>query len=73
MISIIGYIASIFTILSFTFKDIVKLRIVSSISCVLWIIYGIYKTDFPDFPVILVNFSVLSIHIFYLLKNKYGN
>lgn len=37
MISVIGYLATIFTVLSFTFKDILKLRIVSSIACILWI------------------------------------
>ena len=70
MISVIGYLATIFTVLSFTFKDILKLRIVSSIACILWIIYGIYKADFP---ITLVNTSVLSIHIYYFIKRKYDN
>ena len=70
MIDAIGYLATITTILSFTFKDILKLRIVSSIACVLWIVYGICKADIP---ITLVNFSVVSIHIYYFSKRKYGN
>lgn len=70
MIDIIGYLATIFTVLSFTFKSIFKLRVISSIACSLWIIYGVYK---QDIPIITVNCAVLSIHIFYFLKQKYGN
>jgi hypothetical protein len=70
MLQLIGYLATIITVLSFTFKNILKLRIVSSIACCLWIIYAIYK---QDIPVIVVNVSVLSIHIFYLLKHKYAD
>ena len=67
MVELIGYLAAIFTVLSFTFKNILKLRIVSSIACSLWIIYGFYK---QDYPIILVNLSVLVIHSYYFIKYK---
>lgn len=67
MIEIIGYLATLFTILSFTFKDIFKRRVVSSTACCLWIIYGIYR---HDTPIIIVNISVLLIHLYFFLKNK---
>jgi hypothetical protein len=67
MVDIIGYLAAIATILSFTFKDIFKLRVVSTTACVLWIIYGIYK---QDMPIIAVNTVVILIHSFYFLKRK---
>jgi uncharacterized protein with PQ loop repeat len=64
MVDIIGYLAAIATILSFTFKE---LRVVSTTACVLWIIYGIYK---QDMPIIAVNTVVILIHSFYFLKRK---
>jgi hypothetical protein len=67
MVDIIGYLAAIATILSFTFKDIFKLRVVSTTACILWIIYGIYK---QDMPIIAVNTVVILIHSFYFLKRK---
>jgi uncharacterized protein with PQ loop repeat len=67
MIQLIGYLATITTILSFTFKNILKLRIVSSIACCLWIIYGIYR---QDIPVTIVNISVLLIHIYHFINYK---
>ena len=67
MIDIIGYLAAIATILSFVFKDMFKLRVVSTIACILWIIYGAYK---QDMPIIAVNTVVILIHSFYFLKRK---
>lgn len=67
MTAIIGYLATIITLLSFCLKDITKLRIVSSIACITWIIYGIIR---QDIPIIFVNSSIIIIHLFFLLKKK---
>ena len=69
-IEIIGFIATILTIISFTFKDILTVRIVNTIGSIVWLIYGFYS---KDHPVILVNISVILIQIwamFFLLKDK---
>jgi uncharacterized protein with PQ loop repeat len=68
MINIIGYLATVITLFSFCLKDMTKLRIVSSIACLTWIIYGLMR---QDTPVIFVNSSIIIIHLFYLLKRKY--
>ena len=70
MWDIIGYAGMVLTILAFTLKDVIKLRIVSLIACILWIIYGSHR---KDLPLIFVNASVVVIHIYYLIKIKYGN
>lgn len=70
MIEIVGYVGMVITVMSFVFKDINKVRITNGIACIVWIIYGIYKTSYP---IILVNFIVFFIHLYWLRKNKnYG-
>ncbi len=73
MTQIIGYIATLVTLLAFTFRDIIKLRIFSCISCLLWIFYGYNRIDLP---IILTNVLILSIHLYYFYKyyiNKHAN
>jgi uncharacterized protein with PQ loop repeat len=69
-IKIIGFIATIITIISFTFKDILTIRIVNVLGSFVWLVYGFYT---KDHPVILVNLSVIIIQIwgiFFLVKDK---
>lgn len=65
LISLLGYTASLITILSFLMKDIKRLRIVNIIACVLFVIYGYLKLD-P--PIIIVNAAVIVVHLYYLKK-----
>lgn len=67
MMSLIGYLATILTLLSFSFKNIKKLRIVSSIACMSWILYGILR---HDMPIIWTNTCIITIHSYYLLIKK---
>jgi uncharacterized protein with PQ loop repeat len=69
-IEMIGFIATILTIVSFTFKNILTIRLVNVLGSFVWLIYGFYS---KDHPVILVNISVIIIQIwaiFFLLKDK---
>ena len=69
-LEIIGFIATVLTIVSFTFKDILTVRVVNTIGSIVWLIYGFYT---KDHPVILVNISVIAIQLwalFFLLKDK---
>jgi len=67
MINYLGYFATFLTLLSFSFKNITRLRIVSSTSCVFWIVYGCLKNDYP---IISTNVLIIIIHVYYLLKTK---
>ena len=67
MIEIIGWVASATTLLSFCVKDIFKLRLIGTISCLIWIWYAIMK---QDTPIILVNSAIIAIHMFYIFKMK---
>lgn len=64
---IIGYLASLFVLLSFFKKDIRQLRILNSIGCALFIIYGIIL---PSIPVIITNVAILLVNGYYLFWKK---
>ena len=64
---LIGYAASLFVLLSFFNKDLRKLRIVNSVGCGLFVIYGILL---PSVPVILTNVAILLVNAYYLFIKK---
>lgn len=67
IVQILGYIATIGTILSFSFKEQKTLRLINSIACILWIIYGI---GINELPIILVNSIVLLLNAVWFYDNK---
>ncbi|MDW6004319.1 YgjV family protein [Vibrio mangrovi] len=69
-VEIIGYAASLMVALSFTMKDIIKLRIVNCIGCLLFVAYGLI---IDSWPVILANMFITGANIYYLLKAKTEN
>ena len=67
MIDIIGYIGMGIILYSFTIENIYKLRLVNSIGSIVWIVYGL---GIMAGPTILVNSSVLAIHLHWFYKNR---
>jgi presenilin-like A22 family membrane protease len=61
----IGYVASLFLIVSLIVHGDLKFRLYNSLGCVAFIIYGI---AFNAWPVILTNALLLAINIYYLNK-----
>lgn len=66
-IEILGYVATLITLASMMAKNMKLLRILNSIGCVLWMSYGIIRNDNP---VIVVNSTILIIHLVSLYKTK---
>ena len=62
----IGYAASFFVVLSFMLKDIVKIRIVNLIGCMLFVLYGVFSNYL--WPIIIPNAILCFIQIYHLLK-----
>jgi len=62
----IGYSASAAIMLSFMFKNVKKLRLVNSVGCILFILYG-YLLDW-NWPLIIPNTFVLALNIYHLSK-----
>ncbi|WPC75625.1 YgjV family protein [Vibrio porteresiae] len=69
-IEIMGYAASIMVALSLTMKDIVKLRIINFIGCVL---FCIYASIIGAWPVVATNAFIAVVNIYYLAKLKQAN
>ncbi len=63
----IGYLASLFVLLSFFNKDMRKLRLVNSIGCSLFIIYGLLLSSIP---IIITNVAILGVNVYYLWIKK---
>lgn len=65
---IVGYLASLCVLLSFLMKNIKTLRIVNTIGCIIFIVYGILL--WFSIPIIITNTAIVSINVYYLLKMK---
>ena len=67
MIDILGYVGSLIVFISFMMKDIKKLRLINTIACIIFVIYGIVKVAYP---VAITNIIVVIINIVFLIRNK---
>ncbi len=63
----LGYFATLVTLVSMMVKDMVYLRVINSVGCLLWIGYGMMS---ESIPVLIVNTVILAIHIFKLIELK---
>lgn len=61
---IIGYIASLGVLLSFLMKRIKTLRIINTIACTVFIVYGILLNSIP---IIITNGAIVMINLYFLL------
>ncbi len=68
MADIIGYIGSAVVLLSFLMKDIVKLRVLNTIGCLIFVVYGVLLNF--SVPIILTNSVIVLINVFFLMKRK---
>ena len=66
MIEIVGYIATFLVMLSFMMKNVTRLRIINTIGCATWVLYG-FMLD--SNPVIITNIGILAINGGHLLRN----
>jgi hypothetical protein len=67
MIEIWGYISMIVVLVSMMMKNIKTLRIVNSIACAMFILYGLAH---ETYPVVVMNFLVIIINLFQLKKGE---
>jgi hypothetical protein len=63
----IGYLASGLVLISFLMKDIFVLRIVNTIGCLVFIIYG---SMIDSLPVIITNAAIVLVNLYYLISPK---
>ncbi|WP_345191266.1 uroporphyrinogen decarboxylase [Algibacter agarivorans] len=65
----IGYVAMATVLVSFLMKSVNKLRIVNSLGCLLFVLYGLLLQPLSK-PIIITNIAIFSINLYYLLQKK---
>jgi len=67
---IVGYTAMAILMLSFTLKNLTKLRMVNTVACLLFIAYGFML---ESYPIMISNAFIVCVNVFYLVKDKVRN
>lgn len=68
IVDLIGYLASLVVLISFLNKNMKWLRILNSIGCALFVIYG-FALD-VSWPIVITNVSIMLINFYYLFLVK---
>ncbi len=61
----IGYIASALVLTSFLMKNITYLRVINTVGCGVFILYG---TLLPSVPIIVTNAAIVLVNFYYLIR-----
>lgn len=61
----LGLVASAFILVSFLFSNQIKTRIINSVGCVVFIVYGFLL---PAYSTAFMNFALLIVHVVFLIK-----
>nr|WP_233164313.1 uroporphyrinogen decarboxylase [Snuella sedimenti] len=56
-------------LVSFLMKSIVKLRIVNSLGCLLFVFYGVLLQPI-SLPIVITNIAILCINLYHLLQKR---
>lgn len=62
-----GYLASFFVMISFLMRHITTLRIVNTVGCGFFIVYGVLL---DSWPIIITNAAITCVNFYYLFINK---
>lgn len=65
---LMGYLASILLMISFTLKKIKTLRIVNSLGCFCFVLYGLMLST--AWPIVITNGFIVLVNIYHLLKKE---
>lgn len=68
MIEVLGIIASVLILISFTMKDVIWIRIINIFGAILMVVYGILL---HAFSVYFLNSLLILVHLFYLSRFLY--
>jgi hypothetical protein len=64
---LLAYFASFIVLISFMVKDVILLRILNNVGCILFLIYAAYH---GRYPLIFLNSMVILVNMYYILKKK---
>ena len=63
----VGYLAMTVLLISFTMKNVIKLRIINSVGCFFFVIYGLLISQYP---IVITNVAIILINFYYLTLKK---
>lgn len=63
----IGYLASLFVLLSFLMRNIKTLRYVNTLGCLFFVVYGFLLNSWP---ILITNVAIVLVNVYYLFINK---
>jgi hypothetical protein len=63
----VGYLAMAVLLVSFMMKNVTKLRVINSVGCALFVIYGSLITQYP---IVITNVAIILINFYYLFLKK---
>lgn len=63
----VGYMAMAVLLVSFMMKNVTKLRIINSVGCALFVIYG---SLISQYPIVITNLAIILINFYYLFVKK---
>jgi len=63
----VGYLAMTVLLVSFMMKNVIKLRVINSIGCLFFVIYG---SLISQYPIVITNLAIIIINFYYLLIKK---
>ncbi len=69
-IDIVGYLASLVLLISFTRKNVTQLRYINTVGCLLFVLYGLLL---HAWPVMVTNVCIACINGYYLFLKKPEN
>lgn len=63
----VGYLAMTVLLVSFMMKNVTKLRVINSIGCLFFVIYGSLTSQYP---IVITNAAIILINFYYLFFKK---
>ena len=63
----VGYLAMTVLLISFMMKNITKLRVINSLGCLFFVIYG---SLISQYPIVITNAAIIVINFYYLFFKK---
>ena len=63
----VGYSAMTVLLISFMMKNVTKLRVINSVGCMFFVIYG---SLISQYPIVITNAAIILINFYYLFFKK---
>ena len=64
----VGYAAMVVLLISFMLKNVRKLRIINTLGCALFVLYGVLLST--SWPIVISNVAIICINFYYLFVKK---